>query len=77
MNSYRTSLMHDMLLVVGDRNAKMGGQQLEEEDTVGKFGIAGERSENGKRFVSFCALSNLAIVSTMFPHIEIHRYTWT
>lgn len=77
MNSYRTSLTHDMLLVVDDRNAKVGGQQREEEDTVGKFGMAGERSDNGKQFMSFCPLSNLAIVSTMFPHIEIHRYTWT
>jgi len=27
--------------------------------------------------VSFCALNNLAIPSTMFPHKEIHRYKWT
>lgn len=27
--------------------------------------------------VSFCALGNLAIASTMFPHENIHRYTWT
>ena len=26
--------------------------------------------------VSFCALSNLSIAS-MFPHKNIHRYTWT
>ena len=67
----------EMLLVVGDWNANVGQQQLEEEGTVGKFGMAGERSDNGERFVSFCALNNLVIVSTMFPHKEIHRYTWT
>ena len=68
---------HDMLLVIGDWNAKVGEQQLGEEDIVGKFGMIGERSDNGERFVSFCALNNLAIASTMFPHKEIHRYTWT
>ena len=36
-----------------------------------------EESDKGKRFVSFCALNNLAIASTMFPHKEIHRYKWT
>ena len=39
--------------------------------------MAGERSDNGELFVSFCALNNLAVVSTMFPLKEIHRYTWT
>ena len=55
----------------------MGEQQPGEEGTVGKFGMAGERSDNRERFVSFWALNNLAIVSTMFPHKEIHRYMWT
>ena len=68
---------HDMLLVIGDWNAKVGEQQLGEEGIVGKFGMIGERSDNGERFVSFCALNNLAIASTMFPHKEIHRYKWT
>ena len=60
---------HDMLLVISDWNAKVG--------IAGKFGMTGERSDNGERFVSFCALNNLAIASTMFPHKEIHRCTWT
>ena len=68
---------HDMLLVIGDWNAKVGEQQLGEEGIVGKFGMTGERSDNGKRFVCSCAPKNLAIASTMFPHKEIYRYTWT
>ena len=56
---------------------KVGEKQLGEEGIVGRFGMIGERSDNGERFVSFCALNNLAIASTMFPHKEIHRYTWT
>ena len=56
---------HDMFLVVGDWNAKVGEKQVEEKGIVGTFGMAGERSENGE-LVSFCALNNLAIASTMF-----------
>ena len=43
---------HDMLLVIGDWNAKVGEQQLGEEGIVGRFGMIGERSDNGERFVS-------------------------
>jgi len=68
---------HDMLLVIGDWNANVGEQQLGEEGAVGRFGMTGERSDNGEPFVSFCPLNNLAMASTMFPHKEIHRYTWT
>lgn len=50
---------HDMLLVIGDWNAKVGEQQLGDEGIVGMFGMTGERSDNGERFVSFCALNNL------------------
>ena len=39
--------------------------------------MAGDRSDNRERMVSFCALDNLAIASTMFPHENIHKYTWT
>ena len=48
---------HDMLLVIGDWNAKVGEQQLGEEGIVRKFGMTGKRSDNGERFVSFCALA--------------------
>ena len=34
-------------------------------------------AENVARFVSFCAANNLAIVLTMFPPKNIHKYTWT
>ena len=63
-----------MLLVIGDGNAKLGEQQIGEEGIVGKLGMTGERSDNGERFVSFCALNNLAIAPTMFTDKEIHRY---
>ena len=57
---------HDMLLVMGDWNAKVGARQEGENGIVGKHGLICERNDNGDRFVSYCACNNLAITSTMF-----------
>ena len=66
-----------MLLVVGDWNAKVGASQEGESGIVGKHGLICKRNDNGDRFVYFCACNNLAITSTMFPHKNVHKYTWT
>ena len=58
---------HDMLLVKGYWNDKVGARQEGQ----------GERNDNGHCFVSFCACNNFAITSTMFPHKDVHKYTWT
>ncbi|XP_078381473.1 uncharacterized protein LOC144664241 [Oculina patagonica] len=62
---------------MGDWNAKVGEMQEGESGTVGKHGLKCERNDNGERFVTFCASNNLAITSTMFPHKDVHKYTWT
>lgn len=67
----------DMIMMMGDWNAKIGARQEGEDGVVGWHGLGDKWSENGVRFVSFCAANNLAIVSTMFPHKNIHKYTWT
>ena len=66
-----------MIMMMGDWNAKIGATQEGEDGVVGRHGLGVERSQNGFRFVSFCAANNLAIVSTMFPHKNMHKYTWT
>ena len=67
---------HDMVIALGDFNAKIGCQFVGEEGIVGRHVLAGDRTDNGSRFVSMCELSNMAIVSTMFPHKDIHKVTW-
>ena len=68
---------HDKLVMMGDWNAKVGRPNQGKEGIVGKHALEGDRTDNRERFVNFCALNNLAITSTMFPHKDIHKYTWT
>ena len=50
---------HDMILMLGDWNAKIGATQEGEDGVVGQHGLGNERSENGVSFVSFCAAKQL------------------
>ena len=53
---------HDVLLV----QRVIGMQKYVKNKSARRVSMAGERSDNGERMVSFCALNNLAIASTMF-----------
>ena len=67
---------HDVLMVIGDLNAKVGRDNTGREDHMGKHG-SGEMNENGELFADFCGLNGLVIGGTTFPHKEIHKTTWT
>ena len=66
---------HDMLLCIGDMNAKLGNDNEGFNESMGVHGM-GEMNENGLRFASFCMANELVIGSTMFEHKDIHKYTW-
>ncbi len=68
---------HDLLIIMGDWNAKIGDQLDGDKGIVGKHCIKGERNDNGNRMVAFCMANNLPIMTSMFPHKEAHKYTWT
>lgn len=67
---------HDILLCIGDLNAKLGNENEGFNENMGVHGM-GEMNENGLRFASFCMANELVIGSTMFEHRDIHKYTWT
>lgn len=67
---------HDILLCIGDLNAKLGNENEGFNENMGVYGM-GEMNENGLCFVSFCMANELVIGSTMFEHRDIHKYTWT
>ena len=67
---------HDILLVMGDLNAKVGEDNEGYENIIGSHGV-GARNDNGERLVDFCGLNNLVVTGTIFPHKLIHKQTWT
>lgn len=66
---------HDMIIVMGDMNAKVGNNNTDRETSIGKHGL-GEMNENGERMMDFCEMNGLIACNTLFPHKDIHKYTW-
>ena len=53
----------DVLFIIGDWNAKVGGQEI--PGVTGKFG-PGEQNEAGQRLTEFCQENALVIANTLF-----------
>ena len=67
---------HDVLLIMGDLNAKVGSNNKGKETIMGKHGL-GDINDNGERLTSFCQENRLVIGGTIFQHKNIHKQTWT
>ena len=66
---------HDVLIVMGDLNAKVGSDNVGNESCMGQEGV-GERNNNGQCFANLCLENGLGIGSTIFQHKTIHKLTW-
>ena len=66
---------HDILLLMGDFNAKVGGDNEGFEGCIGREGM-GERNGNGQRFAELCMENGMVIGGTVFQHKDIHKLTW-
>ena len=64
----------DVLFIIGDWNAKVGGQET--PGVTGKFGF-GVRNEAGQRLTEFCQENALDIANTLFQQHKRRLYTWT
>nr|CAI5849927.1 unnamed protein product [Callosobruchus analis] len=65
----------DIIVMMGDLNAKVGNNNTNFEDIMGRHGV-GTRNENGRLLVELCLENNLVIGGTLFPHREYHKITW-
>ena len=67
MKTYKTfKNLHpkkDVLIIIGDWNAKAGSQET--PGVTGKFGL-GVRNEAGQRLIEFCQENALVIANTLF-----------
>jgi hypothetical protein len=64
-----------MKILLGDFNAKAGRKDIF-KSTIGNESLHEISNDNGVRLVNFATSKNLRVKSTMFPHRNIHKYTW-
>ena len=62
-------------IVMGDFNAKVGGQTNTPERATGCFGL-GQRNERGDTLVEWATTKNLKIMNTQFQKKAGRRWTW-
>ena len=65
-----------MKILLGNCNAKLGREKIF-KPTIGNVRLHQNSNDNGVRIVNFATSKNLVVKSTMFPHRNILRYTWT
>ena len=73
-NLLKLTLNKDVLINIGDWNAKVGSQET--PGVTGKFGL-GIRNEAGQRLVEFCQENSLVIANMLFQKHKRRLYTWT
>ena len=64
---------HDITIVMGDLNAKLGRGRV--EDVVGPFGL-GERNERGERWAEWCIENEQVVTNTWFRQPPRRTWTW-
>ena len=67
---------YHMKILLGDFNTKVGRENMFKL-TIGNESLHQDSNVNGVRIVNFATSKNLVVKSTMFPHRNIHKYTWT
>jgi hypothetical protein len=65
-----------MKILLGDFNANVGRENIF-KPTTGIESLHEISNDNGVRVVNFATSKNLIVKSTMFPHCNIHKFTWT
>ncbi|XP_031639106.1 craniofacial development protein 2-like [Contarinia nasturtii] len=66
----------EKVILMGDLNARVGRNDPNFANILGKFGEDSPANNNGKRLLDFCQSSGLIISNTFFKHKKIHTYSW-
>jgi len=65
-----------MKTLLGNFNTKVG-KEIIFKPTIGNGSPHQDSNDNGVRIVNSATSKNVVVTSTMFPHRNIHKYTWT
>ena len=65
----------DVIVVIGDLNAKVRNNNTNRKEEMRKFGIS-IINDSGERKCDFCSANGFIITGTNFPHKDIHKLTW-
>jgi hypothetical protein len=66
---------YQMKILLLDFNAKVGREDIF-KPTIANKSLHEISNDNGVRLVNFATSKNLTLKSAMFPHRNIHKYTW-
>jgi endonuclease/exonuclease/phosphatase family metal-dependent hydrolase len=66
---------YHMKILLGDFNAKAGREDF--SNLLLEMSLQAISNHNGVRVDNFATSKNLTVKSTMFPHRNIHKVTWT
>jgi hypothetical protein len=64
-----------MKILLRDFKAKVGREDIF-KPTIGNESFHKISNDNGVRVVNFATSKNFTVKSIMFPHRNIHKYTW-
>jgi hypothetical protein len=67
---------YHMKILLIDFKVKLGKEEIF-KSTIGNESLNEINNDNGVRLVNFATPENLIVKSTIFPHRNIHKYTWT
>ena len=66
----------DLVIIMGDFNAKIGSENAGREQVMGRHGEAEINANYGELFADMCAFNSMVIGGSIFPHKPIHKVTW-
>ncbi|PNF26840.1 hypothetical protein B7P43_G17388 [Cryptotermes secundus] len=67
---------YPMKILLGDFNAKVGREDIF-KPTTGNESLHEISGDNGVKSSKLCHIKNITVKSRMFPHRNIHKFTWT
>lgn len=69
------NIKKNIVILRGDLNAKIGADNHEREEVMGKHGV-GVANVNGERLIELCGNFDLVIGDSLFPHKRCHKVSW-